>query len=163
MVNECFDLVDEIYAARAVKPIAAVLCENAYSAAYAIASAAEYITVPRTGGTGSIGVIWMHADFSQMLEKAGVKVTFVTSRGATRKTDGHSEIPLSPEALEAIQAEIDVMGDLFCDTVARNRGLDANAVRNLQAAGFLGQLGVDAGLADAVMSPTKALRALAGA
>jgi ClpP class serine protease len=42
------------------KPIHAILTENAYSAAYAIASAADRISVPRTGGVGSVGVITMH-------------------------------------------------------------------------------------------------------
>jgi ClpP class serine protease len=45
-VAGCFDLVDEIYNARGKKPIHAILTENAYSAAYAIASAADRISVP---------------------------------------------------------------------------------------------------------------------
>ena len=49
-VAGCFDLVDEIYAARGAKPIWSILSENAYSAAYALASAADRIIVPRTGG-----------------------------------------------------------------------------------------------------------------
>lgn len=48
-VAGCFDLVDTIYSARGMKPIWSVLNEHAYSAAYAIASAADRITVPRTG------------------------------------------------------------------------------------------------------------------
>jgi capsid assembly protease len=67
----CFDLVDAIYAARGIKPIRAILTENAFSAAYALASACDSITVPRTGGTGSIGVIVAHVDFSKALTAAG--------------------------------------------------------------------------------------------
>ena len=159
-VAGCFDLVDDIYQARGDKPIWAILNENAFSAAYAIASAADRVIVPRTGGTGSIGVICMHVDFSRAIDAAGLKVTFITSRGADRKADGHPEIPLSPEALAAIEADIDAMGDLFCDTVGRNRGLAANAVRDLAAATFLGPKGVAVGLADAVMPPGQAFRAL---
>jgi ClpP class serine protease len=135
----------------------------AFSAAYALASAADRIIVPRTGGTGSIGVICMHVDFSKALDGAGIKVTFITSEGADRKADGHPEIPLSAEAYAALQADIDEMGQLFYDTVARNRGLAAAAVRDLKAATFLGAKGVDAGLADAVMAPDAAFRALVGA
>lgn len=40
-VAGCFDLVDVIYASRGSKPIWAILSESAYSAAYALASAAE--------------------------------------------------------------------------------------------------------------------------
>jgi ClpP class serine protease len=159
-VAGCFDLVDSIYGARGDKPIWAILNEMAFSAAYAIASAADRIVVPRTGGTGSIGVICMHVDFSKAYSDAGLKVTFITSEGADRKADGHPEIPLSAEALAAIQADIDAMGALFYDTVARNRGLASTGVRDLAAATFLGAKGVDAGLADAVMAPDAAFRAL---
>ena len=103
-VAGCFDLVDTIYAARGEKPIWSVLSESAYSAGYAIASAADRIVVPRTGGTGSIGVISMHVDWSQALTEAGVKVTFITY--GERKADGHPEIPLSTR----FQADIDTMG-----------------------------------------------------
>jgi signal peptide peptidase SppA len=157
-VAGCFDLVDAMYAARGVKPVWAILSENAFSAAYAIASAADRIIVPRTGGVGSIGVICMHVDWSRALEGAGLTVTFI--HYGDRKVDGHPEVPLSPEALADFQADIDAMGELFVQTVARNRGLDANAVRATQAGCFLGDKGVAKGLADAVMAPDVAVQAL---
>ena len=157
-VAGCFDLVDAIYQLRDKKPIWAVLNEYAYSAGYAIASAADYITVPRTGGVGSIGVITMHVDMSQAIDNAGLKVTFINY--GKRKTDGASEIELAPEALERFQSEINQMGELFVNTVARNRNLDAEVVKKTEAATFLGQNGVDLGLADAVMSPDAAFAAL---
>jgi capsid assembly protease len=162
-VAGCFDLVDTIYSLRGEKPIAAILTESAYSAAYAIASAADTIYVPRTGGTGSIGVICMHVDLSEALTKAGLKVTFITNTGADRKTDGHSEIPLSKEALAAFQHEIDTMGALFHDTVARNRSIATSAVRDMRAGTFMGADGVTAGLADAVMAPDAAFAAFLAA
>lgn len=157
-VAGCFDLVDTIYALRGDKPIWAILSESAYSAAYAIASAADRIIVPRTGGVGSIGVITMHVDWSKALTSAGVAVTFITY--GDRKADFHPEIPLSPEALAAAQADIDAMGELFVNTVARNRNIAADAVRDTQAACFMGENGVSRGLADAVMAPDAALLAL---
>jgi capsid assembly protease len=157
-VSGCFDLVDAIRALRGVKPIWAILSEVAYSAAYAIASACDHITVPRTGGAGSIGVVAMHVDFSQALAKDGIAVTFVQF-GAT-KTDGNQYKPLSDPALARFQAEIDRLGTLFVDTVAENRGLSANAVRDQQAATFHGAAAVSAGLADAVMAPDEAFLAL---
>ncbi|RQR12414.1 S49 family peptidase [Burkholderia stagnalis] len=157
-VAGCFDLVDTIYALRGDKPIWAILSESAYSAAYAIASAADRIIVPRTGGVGSIGVITMHVDWSKALTAAGVAVTFITY--GDRKADFHPEIPLSPEALAAAQADINTMGELFVHTVARNRNLAPDAVRETQAACFMGENGVGRGLADAVMAPDAALLAL---
>ena len=157
-VAGCFDLVDTIYGARGRKPIWSILNESAYSAAYAIASAADRVIVPRTGGTGSIGVITLHVDMSKALSSAGLKVTFITY--GSQKADGHPEIELSPEAQARIQADIDTMGELFVSTVARNRKLSAAKVKATQAGTFLGQLGVDQGLADAVMAPDAAFRSL---
>jgi signal peptide peptidase SppA len=157
-VAGCFDLVDTIYRARGSKPIWAIIDEMAFSAGYAIASAANHITVPRTGGTGSVGVIAMHVDWSQALTNAGLKVTFITF--GDRKADGAAELPLSPEALARFQADMDTMGELFVSTVARNRSLDPAKVRATQASTYLGTTGVEMGLADAVMAPDAAFRAL---
>lgn len=157
-VSGCFDLVDAIYQARGDKPIWAILSESAYSAAYAIASAADRIIVPRTGGTGSVGVICMHVDFSKALTAAGIAVTMI--HYGERKADGHSEIPLSKEALARFQADIDAMGELFVKTVARNRDLSVSKVRNTEATTFLGAAGVEIGFADAVMAPDEAFQSL---
>jgi len=157
-VAGCFDLVDTIYRARGTKPIWATLDESAYSAGYAIASAADRITVPRTGGTGSIGVIAMHIDWSAAIKDMGAKVTIITH--GDRKADGHPEIPLSDEALAAFQSDINTMGDLFVKTVARNRNIPEQKVRDQQAATYLGGDGVSQGLADAVMAPDASFLAL---
>lgn len=157
-VAGCFDLVDEIHQARGTKPIHAILGEVAYSAAYALASAADHITVPRTGGTGSIGVVCAHVDFSKALSASGLNVTFITY--GARKTDGALEKPLSDEALTRFQTDIDALGEMFVDLVARNRGIAASKIRAMEAGTFLGLAGVTAGLADAVMAPDAAFREL---
>jgi signal peptide peptidase SppA len=157
-VAGCFDLTDAIYKARGIKPIWSILTESAYSAAYSIASATDRIIVPRTGGTGSVGTICMCVDFSKALSAAGIAVTMI--HYGDRKADGHPEIPLSKEALARFQSDIDVMGELFVETVARNRGLKASAVRATQATTYLGAQGVEIGFADAVMAPDEAFRSL---
>jgi len=157
-VAGAFDLVDTVYNLRGKKPMWSILSESAYSAAYAFASATDRIIVPRTGGVGSIGVITMHVDWSKALTASGVAVTFITY--GDRKADFHPEIPLSPEALASAQADINKMGELFVNTVARNRNLAADDVRETQAACFMGEDGVSRGLADAVMAPDAALLAL---
>lgn len=157
-VSGCFELVDLIYESRGIKPVWAILDDSAYSAAYAIASAADRIVVPRTGGTGSVGVVTMHADHSKALEGAGVAITIVTY--GARKAFGNEFNPLSKEALATIQADVDVMGDLFVQTVARNRNLSTATVRNTQAGTYLGAAGVQIGFADAVQAPDEAFRSL---
>jgi ClpP class serine protease len=159
-VAGCADLYDTKMAMRGNKPTWAILSESAYSAAYWLASAADKVIVPRTGGTGSIGIICMHVDMSEALTTAGLRVTFITSAGADRKTDGHSEIPLSVDALAAFKVEIDAMGEIFYDAVAKARGLTTEQVRGFKAGTFMGAAGVTAGLADAVMAPEQAFAAL---
>lgn len=150
-VAGCFDLVDMIYQSRGHKPIYAILSENAYSAAYALASAADKIYVPRTGGVGSIGVIVMHCDWSQRIKEDGLKVSIITY--GDRKAESNPYVSLSDEAKAAIQHDVDEMGRLFVSTVSRNRGLSETAIRNTQAACYLAAEGVQMGLADAVASP----------
>jgi signal peptide peptidase SppA len=157
-VAGCFDMADLIYESRSIKPTLAILNECAYSAAYALASACEQITVPRTGGTGSVGVICMHLDQSKAIDKAGLTVTII--KYGDRKADGNQFSPLSKEALERFQADVDEMGELFVATVARNRNLSADVVRKTQATTFLGAAGVEIGFADAVMAPDEAFRSL---
>jgi signal peptide peptidase SppA len=153
-----FDLVDAIYYARGRKPIHASLSEVAYSAAYALASAADFIAVPRTGGTGSVGVVCAHVDFSKALSKEGVTVTLL--HYGARKVDGNEFNPLSDEARKRIQASVDEMGELFVATVARNRNLTPAAVRDTEAGLFYGAAGVEVGFADAVLAPDEAFRFL---
>lgn len=157
-VAGCFDLVDEIYNARGAKPIHAILTENAYSAAYAIASAADYISVPRTGGVGSVGVITMHLDWTQRIKEDGLKVTIITF--GSRKAEGSPLRELSEEAFNAIQQDINAMGELFVNTVARNRGISAKIIKSTQAACFMAADGVELGLADEVCPPDAAFRHL---
>lgn len=154
----CFDLTDAIYNARGEKRIWSILDENACSAAYAIASAADHVTMPRSGIAGSIGVIVMLTDISKALSATGIQVTTVTY--GARKADYHPEVPLAPEALERLQVQIDDLGELFVETVARNRGIDANAVRATEAAIFQGRQAIDVRLVDQIAAPDAAFRAL---
>ncbi|MBT0344088.1 S49 family peptidase [Morganella morganii subsp. morganii] len=157
-VAGCFDLVDLIYAERGKKPIHAILSENAFSAAYAIASAADKIYVPRTGGVGSVGVIVIHCDWSQHIKDDGLKVSIFTY--GNRKAESNPYVALSDEAKAAIQHDVDEMGRLFVSTVSRNRGLSETVIRNTQAACYLAAEGVQMGLADVVASPDVAFQEL---
>lgn len=148
MASGCFDLADRIYAARGTKPIYAMVDDYAYSAAYAIAAACDEIWLTRTGGVGSVGVVCWHVDQSEYDKKIGVKVTPIFA--GARKVDYSPHLPLSEEALNFEQAEVDRLADLFIESVATYRGLDADAVRATQAGCFNGPLAVAAGFADQV-------------
>lgn len=155
VVSGCFDLSDALYGMRGEKPTLALVNESCYSAAYALASAADRIVLPRTGGVGSVGVITMHVDITKMLENFGVKVT--TIQFGERKSDSYPTTPLSDVARKRLQSDVDKMGEMFVSLVARNRGISESAVRETEAGCFLGEEGVKVGFADAVMPAEQAL------
>lgn len=153
-----FDLADRIRAASQIKPVWAVANDMAFSAAYALASAASRVFVSRTGGVGSIGVIAMHVDQSQKDAQDGVHYTAVYA--GERKNDLNPHEPISSEAHAFLKAEVNRIYGLFVETVARHRDIEVSAVRDTEAGLFFGQAAVDKGLADAVGSFDEALAAL---
>jgi capsid assembly protease len=153
-----FDLADTIYQARSIKPVWAIANENAYSAAYAIASAAERLTLPRSAGVGSIGVVAMHMDQSAKDAKQGYVYTPVFA--GDRKIDASEHFPLTPEAKSSLQAEVDRLYGLFVSTVARNRNIDASVVRDTEAGWLNPQEAVATGLADGIATFAETLSKL---
>lgn len=148
-----FDLAEDLAALS--KPSIAIVDEDAYSASYSLASAADRIVVSRTGGVGSIGVFTAHVDLSKFLEEVGVAVTFI--HAGEHKVDGNPFEPLGDGTRQRMQSRIDGLYEMFVGIVARHRGLDAQSVRDTKALTFSGEEAVAAGLADAVMSPEQAL------
>lgn len=145
-----FDLADLVFNSRGAKPITAVVDDRALSAAYLIASAADRVLLTRTGSVGSIGVLASHLDLSGAMKRAGLRVTEIAA--GAHKRDFSPFAPLSDGARAAAEAEVARLHGLFTETVARNRGLPAKAVRDQEAATFCGELGVAAGLADDVFA-----------
>lgn len=153
----CFELATDIRAARDQKPILAVVDSNAYSAGYAIASAASKVSVIQSGGVGSIGVVAMHVDMSQMLESAGIKVTFIYE--AEHKVDGNPYQAL-PDAVKAsMQASIHKAYEAFVSLVATNRGMDAQKVRDTKSQTYRADDALALGLIDAIATPQQAAQA----
>ena len=160
-VGGLFDLADRIAAIRQAsgKPIQAVANETALSAAYAIACAADGITVTQTGEVGSVGVVAVHVDESGADARAGLAWTFV--HAGERKVDGNPHESLSPRARADIQADVDALYERFVSLVARRRTLSPEAVRATEAAVYRGDLAVQAGLADRVGTLRQAVGQLA--
>jgi len=154
-----FDLAEEIYAARGKKPIYAFANESAYSAAYLIASAADKIWLPRTGGVGSIGVRMQHLDQSEWDKKEGLK--FTSLYVGDRKMDFDPHSPLGKEAQEGAMSDLREIYSMFTGAVAKYRVIDESKVRSTEAGLFQGQNAVDAGLADQVMTFEEAIQTIA--
>lgn len=149
-VTECFELVDKIYEWRPFKPIRAFSANHAYSAAFAIFSAAEFGVVTRSGGTGSVGVVTAHVEWSEYMSKMGIKVTYVFA--GKHKVDGNPYESLSPEAKKRIQARIDKIYGVFVSTVARNRGMEEDEVRATEALTYDAEESITVRFADRIGS-----------
>lgn len=149
-VAGAFDLADLIRSARGKKPVYAFVAEAALSAGYVIASQADRIVVPRTGEVGSIGVLCIHADYSQRLSDEGIAVTMI--HAGAHKVDGNPYEALPEDVRGDLQASVESSRLLFARTVEAGRGTRLSADRAIatEARVFRGKEAVDAGLADEV-------------
>lgn len=154
----CFEVSDEIYAARGKKPMVAVVDSNCYSACYAVASAADRIVLTPTGGAGSIGVVAMHMSIEKALENFGVKVSLIYA--GAHKVDGNPFENLPDNVKADIQRGVDTSYDKFVATVARNRGLDEQVVRDTEARSFRAEEALEIGLIDEIATPSAAASAM---
>ena len=146
MVAGCFELADKIYAGRERKPIRAFAADHAYSAAYALASSASEIVVTRSGGTGSVGVVTAHVDYSGAIEKEGIKVTFVFA--GEHKVDGNPYQALPEAVKNRMQERINRIYGAFTSTVARNRGMEETEVIETKALTYDAEDSINVGFAD---------------
>jgi signal peptide peptidase SppA len=144
-----FELAQRIREINVIKPVWALACDSAFSAAYAIACAASRVLVTQTSGLGSIGVIAMHVDQTARDAQQGYRFTAVTA--GEFKGDLSPHEALNKGANTRLQAEVDRLYGLFVDHVASMRAMAPQAVRATQAACYFGPESIDIGLADALV------------
>lgn len=155
------ELADEIYRARARKPIAAIANSLAASGAYWVASAAREFYVTPGGEVGSIGVVTAHQDVSKALGKAGIQTTLISA--GKYKTEGNPFEPLGADARQHVQARVDDYYRMFVGAVAKHRGVPEAAVRNGMGQGRLldAQRAKREGMVDGVATIDEVVRKLA--
>jgi len=144
-----FELAQRIREIAAIKPVWALACDSAFSAAYAIACAASRVLVTQTSGVGSIGVIAMHVDQSLRDAQQGYRFTAVTAGDFKGDLSPHEA--LTKGACARLQSEVDRLYGLFVDHVVSMRSLAPKAVHATQAACFFGPESIAVGLADALV------------
>lgn len=159
-VAGCFDAVDRVYAMRGQKPVVALVNEHAYSAAFAWASVADQIIMPRTGGVGSVGVVTSHWNMEKALADNGYEITLIFA--GDHKVDGNPYERLPEAVKNRMQARIDGLYDIFVSTTARNLSLDEQAVRDTQALTYSADQAVAVGFAHEVRAFDEALAAFSG-
>lgn len=154
------ELSNEIYKARKQKKIIAVSNTLMASAAYYIGSAASELVVTPSGEVGSIGVYLMHQDMSEAYAQQGVKNTLI--KAGKFKAEGNPYNPLDEEALSALQSSVDGYYEMFVKAVARNRGVNIDAVRGGFGEGrtVMAKQAVKLGMADRVATLDEVLDGL---
>ena len=154
--NGIAEFAEMVYAARPKKKVVGYVGGYGASAAYWIASACSEIVMNASAIVGSIGTIAAIPD--PAVEHAG-EVVFVSSQSPRKHAD-----PTTEAGAADIQALLDALTDVFVVAVARNRGVDADTVLSSFGQGglFVGQAGVEAGLADRLGSFEGVLAELSG-
>ncbi len=147
-VEGVMELAQEIYNARKVKPITAVCNAMACSAAYWLASAASEVVCTPSGQCGSIGVYMMLQDESEALKNEGIKITIL--KAGKFKAEGHPSEPLTEDARNFLQGQVESVYGMFVKAVATQRGVSQAAVRDGMGQGrsLLAEAAVKANLAD---------------
>lgn len=156
------ELVDLIYQSRGQgKPIVASANALAASAAYWIASAADEFVVTPSGSVGSIGVLAAHEDRSEAAAKEGRRITYVTA--GKFKAEGNPHEPLTDEARAEVQRMVDHAYGVLVDSIARNRGVSAQTVRESYGEGrmFHAKQALAVGMVDRIESFDDTLARLA--
>lgn len=162
-VNGADETAEVVFSARGKKPVVAYSSGMMASAAYMVGSAAEKIIVGKNAEIGSIGVLMIHRDWSKAEERVGIKTTYL--KAGKYKALGNPSEPLSDEAREVFQSELNHIYSNFIETVALHRDAESEKVRADMADGriFLGVQAVGAGLADEVGNLQTALGYASGA
>ena len=146
--------------ARDKKPTIAVGTNLMASAAYYVGSAAGEVVASPSAELGSIGVYSLHTEFSKADAAAGVKRTIV--KAGRYKADANDTEPLTTQARETLQEEVDSYYELMVGSIATNRRTDRATVEERFGQGklLIASKAVAAGLADRVGTLDAELAAL---
>ena len=155
-----WDLAGHIRQIGEAKTIHAIANDQATSAAYVIASSAEkvFISGPSTI-TGSLGVIATHIDESGFLKQRGVKITEVVS--GRHKNDTSPNKPLNADGRATLEALVESAFVELIDSVTAGRGITEDAIREQEAAIFIGREAMAHGLADGIATRDELVEQLA--
>lgn len=132
------------------KKLVAYTDSQCLSAAYAIACAAEELTITDSAFVGSVGVWAALCDETARDKAMGLNVVIVPS--GTQKAERNPHVAITENAVSNMQAQVDDMAALFFDLVAEHRGMPRAKVEALQGSEHFGTQAVSLGLADRVVN-----------
>jgi len=143
------ELSDYIFELRGQKEIVAFANGQMCSAAYWLGSAADKVYASRGAVVGSIGVYAVVDDYTHANWEAGVRSEVI--KAGKNKAAGHPDKPFTQDDREVIQKEVDVIYNLFVESVARNRGMSIEDMLKLATGDiFIGKDAVENGLVDGI-------------
>ena len=116
------ETVEMIREVRGTKPMIAFCDGLMASAGYYLGAAFDKIIATPSSMIGSIGTIWMHANFRGMYEEFGIDISVLTNIDSPRKSDGNPYVALEGDARKSMQSLIDDYGSQFITSVATDRG-----------------------------------------
>ncbi|PHQ62777.1 MAG: hypothetical protein COC10_09675 [Sphingobium sp.] len=162
LVSGLDETVRAIEEASAAKPVLAVIRSFGCSAAYALACGADRIVASDSSTVGSIGARLTHVSLAGALDRAGVRVTEISSHPG--KSLGTPYADLSEKARDELQASVNDSAAGFVALVARRRKLSVSAVNALDASSFPARsatgrpTALSVGLVDALQSADDVIR-----
>jgi protease-4 len=142
------------------KPLVIVVDSMAASGGYITALAGDHIVAQQTSLVGSIGVLFQFPNFTDLLDKVGVKVESVKSTPLKASPDGFE--PTSPEARAALNSIIQDSYAWFKGLVQDRRHMtDAELAAASDGRVFTGHQAIDLKLIDELGDERTALAWLA--
>lgn len=114
---------------RDIKPVVASMRSVCASAGYMISLAADHVLAMPSTITGSIGVIFQSAEFSELADKVGVNPIIVKS--GRYKGSPSTFNPMTDSERAIIQSLIDDFHEVFIKMVAEGRELPVSEVRDI--------------------------------
>jgi protease IV len=142
-------LFDALGRVRAKKPVAIVVDSLAASGAYITALSGDYIVAQQTSLVGSIGVLFTFPNFTDLLDKVGVKMESIKSSPLKAAPSGFE--PTSPEARAAIESIIKDSYAWFKNLVQERRHLTDDQLAAVDDGRvFTGHQGLDLKLIDQI-------------
>lgn len=141
MVSGCGELANLIYNSRNNKNIMSYISGMGCSAAYYLASATSKVYANQSAKVGSIGVVACITP-----EDSNTKtIEIVSSKSKDKRLDVQSEAGKAK-----IQQEVDILGDIFINDVARFRDINASIIEQTNGGSFIGQQAINYNLIDEV-------------
>jgi len=134
---------------RTNKPTVVHIREAGLSAAYLAATGGDIIFASELSDVGSIGVTQSYVDESKLNEKEGYTYNQLSTGKFKDILD--PDKPLTWEERQLLERDLQVVHEAFVKTVAENRSLDIDTVKELaDGSSMLGTMALENGLIDRI-------------